>query len=131
MEYIICLIKSVVLPLNPQCGRVLRYYHSKRRTVRLFRSSDWKMIANYSLNSEATTFAVTDDSLKLVVGGVDGSVTILVLADNAPEAAERSLGLLRSLPSRLDKTEQAAAKKLYRRDPIIRFRCAFTDIIIS
>ena len=40
------------------------YYHSKRRTVRLFRRSDARMVANFCLSTEAEAFAVTDDGMR-------------------------------------------------------------------
>ena len=55
----------------------------------MFRISDWKMLSNFSLGCDATDLAVDEDGEKIVVGGADGSVTFLVLADNAAENAGR------------------------------------------
>ena len=71
---------------------------------------------------------------RIIVGGADGSLTFLVVAENESDSeVARSLKLLRSLPSRLDKISSdkesssvMPVKRLYRRDPIIRFRSKFT-----
>ena len=54
--------------------------------------SDWKTVSNFSLGCDATDFVVDDDGRKIIVGGADGSVTFLVLADNAAENAGMGMG---------------------------------------
>ncbi|XP_076319840.1 NACHT and WD repeat domain-containing protein 2 isoform X1 [Tachypleus tridentatus] len=73
------------------------YYHSGRKTIRLFRVTDGKMIANYRLSAESSCINSTPDGKSLVVGAVDGSVIVLVIVDPMnPECQEH----LMSLPSR-------------------------------
>ncbi|XP_035219910.1 NACHT and WD repeat domain-containing protein 2-like [Stegodyphus dumicola] len=75
------------------------YYHSGRQTIRLFRVSNGKMIANYKLAAEASDFTTTHDGLSVVVGGVDGSFVVLAIADPENEESKQKL---RNLPSRND-----------------------------
>lgn len=73
------------------------YYHSGHRTIRVFRVSDGKRIANYKAHAEVKVMACTPEGGTLVIGAVDGSFTVLTIAD--PEY-EESVELLQCLPSR-------------------------------
>ncbi|XP_023233004.1 NACHT and WD repeat domain-containing protein 2-like [Centruroides sculpturatus] len=73
------------------------YYHSGKKTIRLFRVSDGKLIANYRLSADASCIAITSDGTSICVGGVDGSFITLVIVDpNEPDTFKR----LEELPSR-------------------------------
>eukprot|EP00106_Octopus_bimaculoides_P010882 XP_014778324.1 PREDICTED: NACHT and WD repeat domain-containing protein 2-like [Octopus bimaculoides] len=73
------------------------YYHSGRRTIRVFRVSDAKMIANFKTHAAVNTMACNALGTSIVIGTVDGSVTLLTIAD--PEYQE-NLDYLRALPAR-------------------------------
>ena len=73
--------------LSYTAGQTFYFILSLSRKLRVFRISDWKMLSNFSLGCEANDFAVDEDGERIVVGGADGSVTFLVLADNAAENA--------------------------------------------
>ncbi|XP_011313550.1 uncharacterized protein, partial [Fopius arisanus] len=73
------------------------YYHSGRKTIRIFRSSDCEMIANYRVPAELSAVDSTYDGKSIVLGTVDGCVSVLAIADpQKPEMKE----YLRALPSR-------------------------------
>jgi WD40 repeat protein len=76
------------------------YYHSTKRTIRLFRVSDGDMIANYRLSAEARVVKSTPDGSCLVVGSADGSVTMLLIADPKKHECQKLLSLL---PSRCER----------------------------
>lgn len=73
------------------------YYHNGKRTIRLFRVEDGEMIANYRLSAEARIIKSSPDGASLVVGGADGSLIMLMIADPRKPT---SLKALRELPSR-------------------------------
>ena len=75
------------------------YYHGTKRTIRLFRVEDGEMIANYRLSAEAKVITSSPDGSSLVIGGADGSLTILLVCD--PKKAD-CLKQLKCLPSRKD-----------------------------
>lgn len=73
------------------------YYHSGRKTLRVFRTSDTEMIANYRMQAELTAIKSTSDGKSLVLGTVDGCISVLAIADQQkPEMQE----FLKQLPSR-------------------------------
>lgn len=76
------------------------YYHSIKRTIRLFRISDGDMIANYRLSAEARVVRPTPDGSCLVVGSADGSVTVLLIADPKKHECQKLVSLL---PSRCER----------------------------
>lgn len=73
------------------------YYHSGHRTVRLFRASDGKMLANYKASAEVRAIVCNMEGTAVVLGAVDGSLTTLAIVD--PEAEDHE-ELINSLPSR-------------------------------
>jgi hypothetical protein len=73
------------------------YYHSGKKTLRVFRTSDAQMIANYKMQAELTAIKSTKDGQSLVLGTVDGCLSVFCIADpEKPELQE----LLKQLPSR-------------------------------
>lgn len=73
------------------------YYHSGKKTLRVFRTSDAQMIANYKMQAELTAIKSTKDGQSLVLGTVDGCLSVFCIADpQKPELQE----LLKNLPSR-------------------------------
>lgn len=73
------------------------YYHSGKKTLRVFRTSDALMIANYKMQAELTAIKSTKDGQSLVLGTVDGCLSVFCIADqDKPELQE----LLKQLPSR-------------------------------
>ena len=83
------------------------YYHGTKRTIRLFRVCDGEMIANYRLSAEARVVTSSPDGHCLLVGGIDGSLVILMIAD--PEKSD-SHKLLAQLPSRSAHSEDRVSK---------------------
>jgi len=49
-----------------QCGKLLYFYHSGRRTIKLFRISDGKMKANFKLSGAANVIETTQDGKRYV-----------------------------------------------------------------
>jgi WD40 repeat protein len=62
------------------------YYHSGKRTIRVFRIEDGKQIANFKCTAKLTCMKAAQDSKSLVIGCEDGSVNMLIIAD--PESEE-------------------------------------------
>jgi NACHT domain- and WD repeat-containing protein len=73
------------------------YYHGGKKTLRVFRTSDAEMISNYRMQAELTAIRSTRDGRNLVLGTVDGCISVLAIAD--PENLEM-LDYLQNLPSR-------------------------------
>lgn len=70
---------------------------SGKKTLRVFRTSDTKMIANYRMQAELTAIKSTTDGKSLVLGTIDGCLSVLAIAD--PEKDEMQ-EFLKQLPSR-------------------------------
>ncbi|KAL7293010.1 hypothetical protein TKK_0013456 [Trichogramma kaykai] len=84
------------------------YYHSGRKTIRVFRSSDCEMIANYRVQAELSAIDSTYDGKGIVLGTVDGCLSVLVLADpKKPEMKD----YLANLPSRDEKWKKRMEKQ--------------------
>lgn len=98
------------------------YYHSGKKTLRIFRNSDTEMIANYRLQAELT--AIKSNGRNLVLGTVDGCLSVLAIAD--PKLPEMTKFLL-ELPSR----DEQWKKKLARTKARTRFKAAIRIAIIS
>jgi hypothetical protein len=101
-----------------ECENYVWYYHSGRRTVRLFRLADATLAANYALPSPALSVAVS--SWSLLAGGLDGTLTMLALADH--KRGEETGRLVAGLPSRT--SQAAAAVDKMAANPLVRFRAA-------
>jgi len=65
------------------------YYHSGKKTLRVFRTSDSQMIANYKMQAELTAVKSTKDGQSLVFGTVDGCLSVFYMQE-----------VLKQLPSR-------------------------------
>lgn len=73
------------------------YYHSGKKTLRVFRTSDSQLIANYRMQAELTAIKSTTDGRSLVLGTVDGCLSVFCIVD--PEKLEMQ-DFLKQLPSR-------------------------------
>ncbi|XP_066257781.1 NACHT and WD repeat domain-containing protein 2 [Euwallacea similis] len=73
------------------------YYHSGRKTLRVFRTDDAHMIANYRVQAELTAIESTSDGNALVLGTVDGCVSVLAILDPAKTGINE---YLTGMPSR-------------------------------
>lgn len=91
------------------------YYHSGKKTLRVFRTTDTIMIANYRMQAELTSIKSTTDGKGLVLGTIDGCLSVLAIAD--PENTE-IFKYLADLPSR----DEQWKKKLAKAKARIRFK---------
>lgn len=89
----------------------ISYYHSGRKTLRIFRTSSTDMIANYRMQAELTAIKSTTDGKGLVLGTVDGCLSVLSIAD--PEK-EETFKYLAELPSRDEQWKKKLAKRKHR-----------------
>lgn len=99
------------------------YYHSGKKTLRVFRTSNTDMIANFRMQAELTAIKSTTDGKGLVMGTVDGCVSVLAIAD--PEN-EETLKFLEALPSR----DEQWKKKVARMKAKIRFKATILVVEI-
>lgn len=102
------------------------YYHSGKKTLRVFRTSDTEMIANYRMQAELTAIKSTTDGkglVFLVLGTVDGCLSVFAIAD--PER-EETFKFLADLPSRDEQNKKKMARKMAR----IRFKATITLVRI-
>ena len=91
-------IFNVICKFNATNEYVL-YYHSGRKTLRVFRVNDGEMIANYRVPSDLSSLESTTDGNSVVLGMVDGNITVLTIAD--PERKKGRMNeYLKALPSR-------------------------------
>ena len=72
----------------------LVFYHSGRKSIRLFRVGDGKLIADYKAHADIR--AIVNCGSIIVLGAVDGTVVVLAIADPADDS---SVSLM-SIPSR-------------------------------
>lgn len=91
------------------------YYHSGKKTLRVFRTEDTRMIANYRMQAELTAIKSTVDGKGLVLGTVDGCLSVLAIAD--PENAD-VFRYLEQLPSR----DEEWKRRMARQKAKIRFK---------
>ena len=73
------------------------YYHGGRKTLRVFRVNDGVMIANYRVSSHLSSVESTTDGKSVALGMVDGSITVLTIADPKKSGMTE---YLKRLPSR-------------------------------
>ncbi|XP_046986255.1 NACHT and WD repeat domain-containing protein 2 [Schistocerca americana] len=97
---------TVICMFNKTDEYVL-YYHSGKKTLRVFRTQDAEMIANYRVQAELTAIESTEDGRAVVLGTVDGCVSALALAD--PDKAD-VVSFLTTLPSRDEEWKKKAEK---------------------
>ncbi|GFG36815.1 hypothetical protein Cfor_08648 [Coptotermes formosanus] len=119
---------TVICMFN-QTDEYVLYYHSGKKTLRVFRhvllvpdalmhktlTSDAKMIANFRMQAELSAIESTEDGKNIVLGTVDGCLSVLAIADPAkPEMKE----YLAALPSRDEewkkKIEKQKAQTLFK-----------------
>ena len=89
-------IFNVIAQFNETDEYVL-YYHSGKKTLRVFRVLDGVMIANYRVPSNLTAMESTSDGNNVALGMVDGNLSVLTIADPKKSRMKK---YLRSLPSR-------------------------------
>lgn len=89
-------IFNVMCKFNETNEYVL-YYHSGRKTLRVFRVADGEMIANYRVPSDLSSLESTTDGNSVVLGMVDGNLTVLTIADPKKPHMKQ---YLKELPSR-------------------------------
>ena len=89
-------IFNVICKFNATNEYVL-YYHSGRKTLRIFRVKDGIMIANYRVPSDLSSLESTTDGYSVVLGMMDGNLAVLTIAD--PKKGKMAK-YLSSLPSR-------------------------------
>ena len=91
-------IFTVICKFNATNEYVL-YYHSGRKTLRVFRARDGTMIANYRVPSDLSSLESTTDGYSVVLGMMDGNLTVLTIAD--PNSKRGNMNeYLKALPSR-------------------------------
>ncbi len=61
--------------------RHIIYYHSGRRTIRVFRLEDGKKIADYKSTAKVRCMVCTQDSKSLLIGCEDGTMSMFIIAD--------------------------------------------------
>ncbi|KAI9580289.1 NACHT and WD repeat domain-containing protein 2 [Glossina fuscipes] len=83
------------------------YYHSGRKTIRVFRTNDTELIANYRLQAELTAIKSSKDGRCLVLGTVDGCMSSLVIVD---AKKQEIIEYLNALPSRDENWKAKLAK---------------------
>ncbi|XP_065202628.1 NACHT and WD repeat domain-containing protein 2 isoform X2 [Planococcus citri] len=98
---------SVICMFNKTDEYVL-YYHSGKKTIRVFRRSDAEMIANFRVQTELSAIESTEDGRAIVLGTVDGCLSVLALADPQKEDMKPFLA---SLPSRDENWKKKQEKK--------------------
>lgn len=86
-----------VICMFTETDEYVLYYHSGKKTLRVFRTTDTVMIANYRMQAELTAIKSTSDGRCLVLGTVDGCISVLAIAD--PLKAD-TFEYLEKLPSR-------------------------------
>lgn len=100
------------------------YYHSGRKTIRVFRTIDTEMIANYRLQAELTAIKSSKDGRAIVLGTVDGCLSVLAIVD---PKKEEMIDYLNGLPSR-DENWKAKLAKMKAR---VGFKAAIRVATIS
>ncbi|XP_066597814.1 NACHT and WD repeat domain-containing protein 2 isoform X2 [Prorops nasuta] len=106
-----------VISMFNRTDEYVLYYHSGRKTIRVFRSSDCEMIANYRVQAELSAIDSTYDGKSIVLGTVDGCVSVLAIAD--PKKKEMQEYLER-VPSR----DEEWKKKTEKQKAILKFKAA-------
>ena len=86
-----------VIAIFNQTNEYVLYYHSGRKTIRVFRRKDGLQIANYRVQADLKGMETTGDGKGVVLGMGDGSMTSLTIADPARSGTKDYLA---KLPSR-------------------------------
>ncbi|KAK9887312.1 hypothetical protein WA026_021621 [Henosepilachna vigintioctopunctata] len=114
---------SIICLFNKTDEYVL-YYHNGRKTMRVFRTSDAQMIANYRVQAELTAVESTPDGKALVLGTVDGCVSVLAILDAEKKDVTQYLA---DMPSR----DEEWAKKIEKQKAQTRFRAVGSIVKLS
>ena len=92
-----------VIGLFTQTNEYVLYYHSGRKTIRLFRRRDGVQLANFRVSAELRCLETTQEGRSVVLGLGDGAITTLTIADLLKPDTKN---YLRHLPSRLRGAEE-------------------------
>ncbi|XP_033222269.1 NACHT and WD repeat domain-containing protein 2 [Belonocnema kinseyi] len=106
-----------VISMFNRTDEYVLYYHSGRKTIRVFRSSDCEMIANYRVQAELSAIDSTYDGKSIVLGTVDGCVSVLGIADPMKTEMKEYLS---NLPSR----DETWKRKMEKQRAAIKFKAA-------
>ncbi|KAM0725564.1 NACHT and WD repeat domain-containing protein 2 [Formica fusca] len=106
-----------VISMFNRTDEYVLYYHSGRKTIRVFRSSDCEIIANYRVQAELSAIDSTHDGKSIVLGTVDGCVSVLAIAD--PKKSEMR-EYLANVPSR----DEQWKKKTEKHRAALKFKAA-------
>ena len=102
-------IFNVICKFNATNEYVI-YYHSGRKTLRVFNAKEGNMIANYRVPSDLTCIETTTDGNSVVLGMVDGNLTVLTIVD--PNNTKKDMKeYLEKLPSRICKKDESETNK--------------------
>merc|ERR1712098_483890 len=63
------------------CNNYVFYYHGGRKTIRVFRVREGRLIATYKVGAELSAIACSSDGRRLALGTVDGCLSFLTIAD--------------------------------------------------
>ncbi|XP_049825029.1 NACHT and WD repeat domain-containing protein 2 [Aethina tumida] len=100
------------------------YYHSGKKTLRVFRTEDAEMVANYRVQAELTAVESTPDGKALVLGTVDGCVSVLAIVDTEKNDMNKYLA---EMPSR----DEGWKKKVQKQKAQTRFKAVGTIARLS
>ncbi|KAL3270705.1 hypothetical protein HHI36_021233 [Cryptolaemus montrouzieri] len=114
---------SIICLFNKTDEYVL-YYHNGRKTMRVFRTSDAEMIANYRVQAELTAVESTPDGKALVLGTVDGCLSVLAILDTVKNDVTEYLS---DMPSR----DKEWAKKVDKMKAQTRFKAVGSIVKLS
>ncbi|XP_069163973.1 NACHT and WD repeat domain-containing protein 2 [Procambarus clarkii] len=104
-----------VICLFTRTDEYVLYYHGGRKTIRVFRVTDGKMIANYRVQAELTAIAASEDGRTIVLGTVDGCLSSITIADPTRPGIREYLAELPSRNPKKYEEEEAKQSKSLRR----------------
>ncbi|KAE9539917.1 hypothetical protein AGLY_005169 [Aphis glycines] len=113
---------TVICMFNKTDEYVL-YYHSGKKTLRVFRLTDAKMLANYRVPAELSAIETTEDGRAVVIATVDGCLTVLAIADPNKNS------FLSALPSRDETWKKKMDKQ--RTAKLFKAAAAITKFCVS
>ncbi|XP_026816728.1 NACHT and WD repeat domain-containing protein 2 isoform X2 [Rhopalosiphum maidis] len=113
---------TVICMFNKTDEYVL-YYHSGKKTLRVFRLTDAKMLANYRVPAELSAIETTEDGRAVVIATVDGCLTVLAIADPNKDS------FLSALPSRDETWKKKMDKQ--RTAKLFKAAAAITKFCVS
>ncbi|CAH1118502.1 unnamed protein product [Phaedon cochleariae] len=114
---------SIICLFNKTDEYVL-YYHSGKKTLRVFRTNDAEMIANYRVQAELTAVESTPDGKALVLGTIDGCVSVLAIVDTQKSDMNEYLA---EMPSR----DEGWKKKVEKMRAQTRFKAVGSIVKLS